>query len=124
MIIAITGTPGTGKTSISKKLLKKGYEVIDLNKEALEKTTETGYAHYYSTSRKKIWLKGETSGNRQLVKEILVDCDGDALLYMVKQQGTGAACHEGYRSCFYRQLKGCELKVVKQRIFDPKDVYL
>lgn len=73
------------------------------NKEAIEKTLETGNAHYYSTSRKKLWQKGETSGNVQEVKEIRIDCDGDALLYKVKQ--TGVACHEGHKSCFFRKLK-------------------
>ena len=93
------------------------------DKEALERTIETGYAHYYSTSRGKIWLKGETSGNKQQVKEIWVDCDGDALLYRVKQKGSCAACHEGYKSCFYRELKNGELKIAKQIVFNPKDVY-
>jgi len=76
--------------------------VAYVNKEALTKTLQTGYAHYYSRSRKKIWKKGETSGNLQLVKKILVDCDEDTLLYLVKQKGV--ACHTGEYSCFFRTL--------------------
>jgi len=81
-----------------KDVLMQAY----VNKEALRLTMETGYAHYYSRSRKKIWKKGETSGNIQVVKDIYVDCDGDCLLYVVKQ--TGPACHTGNRSCFFRKL--------------------
>ena len=72
------------------------------NREALEKTVETGYAHYYSRSRKKLWKKGETSGNLQKVVNIYLDCDGDTLLYEVKQEGV--ACHTGEYSCFFRKL--------------------
>ncbi len=74
--------------------------VAFMNEEALRKTLETGYMHYYSTSRRKLWLKGETSGNYQIVKEIYIDCDGDALLFKVEQIGN--ACHTGNYSCFYR----------------------
>ena len=88
---------------------------------ALSKTIETGLAHYYSTSRKKLWLKGESSGNTQKVSEILLDCDGDALIYRVSQNT--AACHMGYKSCFFRKVDGKNLKVVCDRIFDPKSVY-
>lgn len=72
------------------------------NREALEKTLETGYAHYYSRSRGKLWKKGETSGNLQKVKEVFLDCDGDTLLYVVKQKGV--ACHTGEYSCFFRKV--------------------
>jgi phosphoribosyl-AMP cyclohydrolase len=72
------------------------------NREAVEKTLQTGYAHYYSRSRKKLWMKGEESGNRQKVLKILVDCDADSLIYIVEQ--IGVACHTGNRSCFYRDL--------------------
>ena len=72
------------------------------NREALEKTLETGYAHYYSRSRGKLWKKGETSGNVQRVKEVLLDCDGDTLLYLVEQKGV--ACHTGEYSCFFRKV--------------------
>ena len=92
------------------------------NREALELTLKTGLAHYYSTSRKKLWLKGESSGNTQEVKEILIDCDGDAVIYKVKQKG--GACHEGYRSCFFRRVeeKG-KLEIVGEKVFDPKETY-
>ncbi len=73
------------------------------NKEAIEKTVKTGYAHYFSRSRNKIWKKGETSGELQRVKEIRIDCDGDALIYMV-EQGKNKACHTGERNCFFRRL--------------------
>ncbi|WP_439027835.1 phosphoribosyl-AMP cyclohydrolase [Haloarchaeobius sp. DT45] len=88
------------------------------NEEAVEKTRETGRAHYYSRSRDELWEKGATSGHTQAVSEVRVDCDGDALLYRVDQ--TGGACHTGYRSCFYRTLDGEE---VGERVFDPDDVY-
>lgn len=73
------------------------------NREAIEKTIRTGFAHYWSRSRKKLWMKGETSGNVQRVVEIRVDCDGDTLLYVVEQVGN--ACHTGNRSCFFRRLE-------------------
>ncbi len=76
------------------------------NKEALRKTFETGYAHYYSRSRKKLWKKGEESGNVQRIVEIRVDCDEDAILYIVEQKGV--ACHTGNYSCFFRKLEGIE----------------
>lgn len=74
------------------------------NQEAYEQTLKTGTATYFSTSRKEIWVKGKTSGDMQIVKEVLIDCDGDALLYRVIQQGKGA-CHTGERTCFYRSIK-------------------
>jgi phosphoribosyl-AMP cyclohydrolase len=85
---------------------------------AVERTRETGRAHYYSRSRDELWQKGESSGHVQDVSEIRVDCDGDALLYLVDQ--TGGACHTGYESCFYRTLDG---DVVGERVFEPEDVY-
>jgi phosphoribosyl-AMP cyclohydrolase len=87
-------------------------------REALARTAETGRAHYYSRSREELWEKGATSGHTQAVEEIRVDCDGDAVLYLVEQ--AGGACHTGYRSCFYRRLDG---SVVGDRVFDPDDVY-
>jgi phosphoribosyl-AMP cyclohydrolase len=94
-----------------------------INQLAWEKTLETGKAHFWSRSRSSLWLKGETSGHVQLVKEILVDCDQDTVIFKVDQLG-GAACHTGYRSCFYRKLSGDELVVVEpERVFDPKAVY-
>ncbi len=82
----------------SKKVLMVAYA----NREAVEKTVETGYAHYWSRSRKKLWMKGETSGNTQKIKDILVDCDRDSLVYIVEQKGP--ACHTGEETCFYRRL--------------------
>lgn len=86
--------------------------------EAVERTRETGLAHYYSRSREELWQKGATSGHVQEVTEVRVDCDGDSLLYLVDQ--AGGACHTGYRSCFYRTLDG---EVVGERVFDPDAVY-
>ena len=96
--------------------------VAYMNREAWQKTLSSGQAHYFSTSRKKLWLKGETSGNVQDVTEIRVDCDEDAVLLKVHQRG-GAACHEGYKSCFFRQITPQGTKVVAERVFDPKAVY-
>lgn len=93
-----------------------------MNREAFEETVRTRRAVYFSRSRKKLWRKGEESGNVQEVKSILIDCDADAVLLKVKQIG-GAACHEGYRSCFFRELTGDELRVIGDRVFDPKQVY-
>ena len=93
-----------------------------MNREAWQKTLETGTACYWSTSRNQLWLKGETSGNVQAVEEIRVDCDADAVLLKVHQRG-GAACHEGYKSCFFRRVTPQGLEVVGQRVFDPAVVY-
>jgi phosphoribosyl-AMP cyclohydrolase len=93
-----------------------------VNEAAWEKTLETGKAHYWSRSRQKLWLKGESSGNTQEIKNILVDCDEDTIIYVVEQAG-GAACHKGYHSCFYRELDGEELKITEARVFDPAEVY-
>ncbi len=93
-----------------------------INKMAWEKTLETGQAHYWSRSRNKLWLKGETSGHVQIIHRILVDCDDDTVVYKVEQRG-GAACHTGHRTCFYRQLDGDDLVTTEERVFDPKVVY-
>ena len=106
--------------------------VAFMNRQAVEETLKTKKAHYYSTSRGKQWLKGESSGNIQTVNEIYVDCDADAIILKVDQKG--AACHEGYRSCFFRQLDidkeidldnitDNEIKVISERLFDPKEMY-
>ncbi|OFV68736.1 MAG: phosphoribosyl-AMP cyclohydrolase [Candidatus Syntrophoarchaeum caldarius] len=92
--------------------------VAYMNDEALKKTLSTGTVHYWSRSRKKLWKKGESSGHLQILKEIFVDCDGDALLLKIEQKG--GACHTGYRSCFYRSIDG---KIIGERIFDPDEVY-
>ncbi len=93
-----------------------------MNRESFEETVRTRRAVYFSRSRGKLWRKGEESGNVQEVKEILVDCDNDTILLKVHQIG-GAACHEGYKSCFFRRLDHEELKVIGERVFDPKQVY-
>jgi phosphoribosyl-AMP cyclohydrolase len=89
-----------------------------MNDEALAKTKETGKAHYWSRSRKKLWLKGESSGHFQRVLEIRIDCDEDAVLLLIEQEG--GACHTGYRACFYRTI---DCKGVGEKGFDPEDVY-
>ena len=92
-----------------------------INKTALKKTLETGFAHYYSRSRQKVWQKGEESGHIQKVKGVFVDCDNDSLLMKVKQ--IGGACHKGYYSCFYTAFMNGELKIIYEKIFNPKEVY-
>lgn len=93
-----------------------------INEESWRKTIETGKAHYWSRSRNKLWLKGESSGHVQIVKEILVDCDEDTVVFKVEQIG-GAACHTGHKSCFYRRVSDEELEVVGEPVFDPAKVY-
>ena len=92
-----------------------------MNREALDKTVQTGKTHFFSRSRNRLWLKGETSGHLQHVRSIAVDCDGDVLLVKVAQ--VGAACHEGYYSCFYREYKpGEQWKIVGRKVFEPERV--
>jgi phosphoribosyl-AMP cyclohydrolase len=93
-----------------------------MNREAFEETLRTGRACYFSRSRNRLWRKGEESGHVQEVRGVFVDCDADTILLKVHQVG-GAACHEGYASCFFRQVEGDELKVVGDRVFDPARVY-
>lgn len=93
-----------------------------MNAESFARTVATGEAVYFSRSRNRLWRKGEESGHTQQVRAVLVDCDGDTILLKVTQQG-GAACHEGYRSCFFRQVTDAGLKVVGERVFDPAEVY-
>ena len=106
--------------------------LANMNKEALIKTIKTKKAHYWSTSRNQLWLKGESSGHFQEVEDILIDCDMDAVILKINQ--TGAACHEGYISCFYRKintenevdiedLKDEDLEVILERLVNPEDVY-
>ncbi|HHW31182.1 MAG TPA: bifunctional phosphoribosyl-AMP cyclohydrolase/phosphoribosyl-ATP diphosphatase HisIE [Clostridiaceae bacterium] len=95
--------------------------VAYMNKEALDKSIETGMAHYWSRSRNKLWLKGETSGHFQYIKSISIDCDGDALLIKVEQKG--GACHTGNYSCFYRNLKDGSFVEKKPHDFDAFEVY-
>jgi len=93
-----------------------------MNDLSWKKTLETGKATYWSRSRNELWVKGETSGHVQIVKEILVDCDADTLLLKVSQRG-GAACHTGYRSCFYRRVSNEMTEVIGKLVFKPEDVY-
>jgi phosphoribosyl-AMP cyclohydrolase len=93
-----------------------------INKEAWEATLSTGKATYFSRSRQELWIKGETSGNIQIVREIRIDCDDDTVLFKVEQIG-GAACHKGYRSCFYKEVEDGTVKVTEERVFDPMEVY-
>jgi len=93
-----------------------------MNRESWLKTLETGKATYWSRSRNELWVKGETSGHVQMVKEILVDCDSDTILLKVEQIG-GAACHTGYKSCFYRKVIDGKVEIIGEPLFNPKDVY-
>ncbi len=102
----------------TKEVLMLAY----MNDLSWQKTLETGKATYWSRSRNALWVKGETSGNVQLVKEILIDCDDDAVVLKVDQLG-GAACHTGYRSCFFRRVSGDRTETVGEKIFNPEDVY-
>jgi len=106
--------PAVAQDADSGEVLMLAY----VSREALTRTRETGLAHYYSRSRDELWQKGQTSGHVQHVAEVRVDCDGDALLYLVSQEG--GACHTGYESCFHRTVDG---DVVGERVFDPDDVY-
>ena len=93
-----------------------------MNREAYEETLRTGRACYFSRSRNRLWRKGEESGNVQEVRQVLVDCDADTILLKVHQIG-GAACHEGYRSCFFRAIEDAGVRTLGQRVFDPQQVY-
>lgn len=94
-----------------------------MNREALDKTRETGFVTFFSRSRKKLWTKGESSGQKLLLRELRVDCDQDALLVRAELSG-GAVCHEGYRSCFFRRLDGDgSAPVVAERVFSPAELY-
>lgn len=102
----------------SGKVLMLGF----MNQEALEKTYQTGKVFFYSRTRGKLWMKGETSGHTLEVREILVDCDLDTLL--IKVEPKGPVCHEGYLSCFYRKInEEGELEVIEKRLKDPEEIY-
>ncbi|MEM2507901.1 MAG: phosphoribosyl-AMP cyclohydrolase [Candidatus Hadarchaeales archaeon] len=103
--------------SKTKEILMIGYQ----NREAVKRSFTEGRMYFWSRERRKLWLKGETSGHFQYIERIRIDCDGDAILYYVKQ--VGGACHEGYKSCFYRELTREGIKVVEKKIFDPEKVY-
>ena len=110
--------PVIAQDAETKEVLMMAY----MNRESWEATLKTGKATYWSRSRQKLWLKGETSGNVQLIKAIFIDCDDDTILLQVKQLGD-AACHTGYRSCFYRKLNGEDFVIVGEKIFNPEEVY-
>jgi phosphoribosyl-AMP cyclohydrolase len=102
----------------SGRVLMVGY----MSEESFRKTVETGFVTFYSRSRRKLWMKGETSGHRLVVKDIATDCDRDALLVRVEALGPGV-CHEGYQSCFYRRLENGEWTVCEERAYEPDAVY-
>ena len=103
---------------LTGRVLMVGY----MNDEAFRKTVETGFATFYSRSRQKLWLKGETSGHRLVVKSIATDCDQDAVLVQVEALGPGV-CHEGYESCFFRKLDQGNWEITDPRAYDPAAVY-
>ena len=106
--------PAIAQDADSGEVLMLAY----VTENALERSRETGEAHYYSRSRAVLWHKGDSSGHVQRIEEIRIDCDGDAILYVVEQDG--GACHTGYDSCFYRTLDG---ETVGEKVFDPESVY-
>jgi phosphoribosyl-AMP cyclohydrolase len=110
--------PAIAQDAASGEVLMLAY----MNAESYAETLATGRAVYYSRSRKRLWRKGEESGNVQLVRAVYVDCDCDTILLSVEQVG-GAACHEGYSSCFFRRVTPQGLEVVGRRVFDPAEVY-
>ena len=110
--------PAIVQDAETKEILMLAY----MNRQSWEMTLQTGKATYWSRSRQELWVKGETSGHFQLLKAVFIDCDYDSILLQVKQLGE-AACHTGYKSCFYRKLKGDDFVVVGEKIFNPKEVY-
>jgi phosphoribosyl-AMP cyclohydrolase len=92
-----------------------------MNADSIQSTLETGKTHFWSRSRQKYWMKGESSGNTQQVKDVAYDCDGDTLLIQVEQ--IGAACHEGYKSCFFTSVKEGEGEITEERLIDPEEMY-
>jgi phosphoribosyl-AMP cyclohydrolase len=112
LVTAVVQDAATGR------VLMVGY----MNQESFQKTVDTGFVTFYSRSRKKLWMKGESSGHRLVVKEISTDCDLDAVLVQVEAQGPGV-CHEGYQSCFFRRLENGSWQVAEERTYDPDAVY-
>ncbi len=109
-------------TAVTRDLKTKDVLMVaHMNRRAVLKTLTTGLMHYWSRSRRKLWLKGEQSRHYQRARDIFVDCDGDALVFDVEQ--IGGACHEGYWSCFYRKVKGGKLTPILKKVFNPKEVY-
>jgi phosphoribosyl-AMP cyclohydrolase len=107
--------PAIAQDYKTNEILMLGY----ISEESLKETLNSGYATYYSRSRNELWKKGETSGKLQEIKEILIDCDKDTVIFKVNQIGD-AACHKGYRSCFYRDING---ETIGEKVFDPNEVY-
>lgn len=122
MQIDFTKLDGLAATVVQDDTTDRVLMVGFMNEEAFRKTVETGFVHFYSRSRNKLWMKGESSGHRLLVKQISTDCDRDAVLVRVEAQGPGV-CHEGYQSCFFRRLVDGEWVESEARAFDPKAVY-
>jgi len=110
--------PAVAQDCTTGEVLMLGF----MNQEAWQATLETGRATYYSRSRNALWVKGETSGRVQLVREIRIDCDNDAVVLKIEQVG-GATCHTGHRSCFHKRLEGDSVRIIGEPIFDPKEVY-
>jgi phosphoribosyl-AMP cyclohydrolase len=110
--------PAVIQDARSGRVLMVGF----MNEEAFRRTVATGYATFYSRSRNKLWMKGESSGHRLAVKEISTDCDNDTVLIKVEAQGPGV-CHEGYESCFFRKLEDGRWVVSEDRTYHPEDVY-
>jgi len=109
--------PAIAQDAKSGQVLMLAY----MNAESFSETVKCGVAVYFSRSRQKLWRKGESSGHTQKVKQILVDCDADTILLKVEQ--AGVACHEGYDTCFFREVDGDEVKIVANRVLDPKEIY-
>ncbi|CAB1077504.1 phosphoribosyl-AMP cyclohydrolase [Alkalispirochaeta odontotermitis] len=110
--------PAIAQDHASGEILMLAY----MNQEAFDATLASGNATYYSRSRQELWIKGETSGHVQQVKEIRIDCDDDTVLLRVEQIG-GAACHTGHRSCFYKKIEEGSIRIVGEPMFNPKEVY-
>ena len=110
--------PAIVQDAETKEVLMMAY----MNRESWEATLQTGKATYWSRSRQKLWLKGESSGHFQIIKAVFIDCDDDTILLQVEQLG-GAACHTGHKSCFYRKLSGKDFVAVGEKIFNPEEVY-
>lgn len=110
--------PAIAQDADTGEVLMLGY----MSAESYAETLARGQAVYYSRSRNRLWHKGEESGHVQDVLAVLVDCDGDTILLKVRQRGA-AACHQGYRSCFFRQVSPDGLKIIAERVFDPAQVY-
>ena len=118
LIPAIVQEASTGERPAGRVLM-----MAWMNRHSIEKTLETGLMHYWSRSRQKYWLKGESSGHTQKIRRWFVDCDGDTLLFEVEQ--IGGACHTGYQSCFFQELdsNGATLPTSETKVFDPHQVY-